>query len=327
MKRREFITLMGGAATAWSVAARAEQHVARIAILMTTSENDVEAQARLLAFRNGLEALGWSAGRNLIFEYRFAAGAPEQARSYAAELVAEAPDVVLANGSAILAAFRQQTRTIPIVFVLVPDPVGDGFVESLSRPGNNLTGLTNFEFSMCGKWLQIIKELKPEVMRVALLFNPETEPYTIRFLRAVGAANPFQTELAEAAVLNASDVERTIEALANRPNQGLVVMPGLFTAGHHELIVDLANRYQLPAIYPFRYFVDKGGLISYGVVTQDLFRRAASFVDRILKGEKPADLPVQAPTKFELVINLKTAKTFGLTVPPTLLASADEVIE
>lgn len=326
MRRREFVMLVGGVAS-WSVAARAAQRVPRIAILMTTSENDVETQGRLLAFRNGLEALGWYAGRNLILEQRFAAGSPEQARAYAAELVAGAPDIILANGTAILAAFQQQTRTIPIVFVSVPDPVGDGFVESLSRPGNNLTGLTNFEFSMGGKWLQIIRELNPVVTRVALLFNPQTEAYTVRFLRAVRAANPARTELVEAAVMNASDVERTIAALANRPEQGLIVMPGLFTAGHHELIVNSANRFRLPAIYPFRYFVDKGGLISYGVVMQDLFRRAASFVDRILKGAKPADLPVQAPTKFELVINLKTAKTFGLTVPPTLLASADEIIE
>ena len=326
MRRREFVILTGGAA-AWSVAARAAKHIPRIAIVMTTSENDVEAQARLLAFRNGLEALGWSAGRNLTFELRVAAGTPEQARLYAAELVADTPDVILANGTAILAAFQQQTHTIPIVFVLVPDPVGDGFVKSLSRPGNNLTGLTNFEFSMCGKWLQVISELNPRVTRVSLLFNPQTEAYTVRFLRAVRAASPAQTELGEAAVSNASDVERSIAALANQADQGLIVMPGLFTAGHHKLIVDLANRYRIPAIYPFRYFVDSGGLISYGVVTQDLFRRAASLVDRILKGENPADLPVHAPTKFELVINLKTAKTFGLAIPPTLLASADDVIE
>lgn len=325
MRRREFVTLLGGSAAAWPLAARAQSasKVWRIGLLMTIAETEPEAQARLTSFRAGLQQLGWKEGDNIRIDYRFAAGDPERVRSSAAELVSLAPDVILANGTAILSALRQATQSIPIVFVLVPDPVGDGFVASLARPGGNLTGITNFEFPMGGKWVEFLKEIAPHLSNVALIFNPETAPYARHFLRSVALG----AEATLVPVRNDLEIERALETVARKSNSGLIIVPDLFTSGHRELIVALAARHRLPAIYPFRFFVANGGLLSYGVDTLDLFRRSASFVDRILKGDKPSDLPVQAPTKFELVINLKTAKALGLDVPQTLLARADEVIE
>jgi ABC-type uncharacterized transport system substrate-binding protein len=324
MIRREFIAMLGGAA-AWPIAAGAQQYgsLRRIGILMTIAEHEPEAQARLKGFRAGLQSLGWSEGRNIQIEYRFAGGDPQRVRPSAAELVSLAPDVILANGRAILSALKEETRNIPIVFVLVPDPVGDGFVGSLAHPGGNLTGITNFEFAMAGKWVELLKQIAPHISRVALLFNPETAPYARYFLpfAAVG------TEATLAPVRNDSEIEHTLSTLGAKPHSGVIVMPDLFTSGHSAFIIERAAKYDLPTIYPFRLFVAGGGLLAYGVDTVDLFRRSASYVDRILKGEKPSDLPVQAPIKFELTINLKTAKTLGLTVPDNLLALADEVIE
>jgi putative ABC transport system substrate-binding protein len=330
MKRREFITLLGGAAAGWPLMVRGQQpgQVRRIGVLMTQSENDPEADARLAAFRRGLQELGWFEGRNLRIEYRFAAGDPFRTRRYAAELVGQSPDLILANGSAILSALRDQTRTIPIVFVLVPDPVAYGFVASLARPGNNLTGLANFEYSMGGKWLEILKELAPRVTRIALLFNPGTAPYAKNFFQVIQAAPaPYRVELTPMPVHAPSEIAPSIAAFASDAHAGLLVLPELFTAAHYEPIVNAANTYRVPAVYPFRYFARKGGLASYGVVTDDLFRRSAKYVDSILRGASPADMPVQAPTKFELAVNLKTAKVLGLDVSPTFLAQADEVIE
>ena len=323
MKRREFIALVGGAAAVWPLAARAQARLRRIGLLMTIAETEPEAQARLVSFRDGLHQLGWTEGRNIKIDYRFAAGDPERLQSSAAELVRLAPDVILANGTAILSALKRETHDIPIVFVLVPDPVGDGFVESLARPGGNLTGLTHFEFPMGGKWVELLIEIAPHVSQVALLFNPETAPYAPKFLQFVARG-------AEASLLPVQsnvEIERAAETVAKNSNCGLIVLPELFTSGHRELIVAQAERYHMPAIYPFRFFPESGGLLSYGVDTSDIFRQSTSFIDRILRGETPANLPVEAPTKFELVINLKTAKALGLAVPPSLLARADEVIE
>ncbi len=325
MLRREFITLLSGATVTWPLAAQAQPatKVWRIGLLMTIAESEPEAQARLAALREGLQRLGWREGYNIRIDYRFAAGDPERARASAVELVSLGPDVILANGTAILSALRQATQSIPIVFVLVPDPVGDGFVASLARPGGNLTGITNFEFPMGGKWVEFLKEMAPHLSHVALIFNPETAPYARHFLQSVAVG----AEATLVPVRNDSEIERALETVAGQSNSGLIIVPDLFTSGHRELIVALAARHRLPAIYPFRFFVAHGGLLSYGVDTLDLFRRSASFIDRILKGDKPNDLPVQAPTKFELVINLKTAKALGLEVPQLLLARADEVIE
>ena len=325
MLRREFITLLSGATVTLPLAARAQPaaKVWRIGLLMTMAESEPEAQARLTSLRAGLQQLGWKEGHNIRIDYRFAAGDPERARSSAAELVRLAPDVILANGTAILSALRRETQSIPIVFVLVPDPVGDGFVASLAKPGGNLTGITNFEFPIGGKWVEFLKEIAPQLSNVALVFNPETAPYARHFLQSIALG----AEATLAPVRDESELERALETVAGKSNSGIIIAPDLFTGGHRELIVALAARHHLPAIYPFRFFVASGGLVSYGPDSLDLFRRSASFVDRILKGDKPSDLPVQAPVKFELVVNLKTAKALGLTVPPTLLARADDVIE
>jgi putative tryptophan/tyrosine transport system substrate-binding protein len=322
MQRREFLALIGSTAV-WPLAVRAQQRVRRIGLMMTMAETEPEAQARLASFRAGLQKAGWTEGYNIKIDYRFAAGDPDRLRSSALELVSLAPDVILANGTAILSALKQQTQSIPIVFVLVPDPVGDGFVDSLARPGGNLSGLTNFEFPMGGKWVDLLKEVAPRVSQVALLFNPNTAPYAQKFLETVSLG-------AKAGLLPVhtdAEIEAALEAIAGKSDSGLIVLPDLFTSGHRELIVASAARYRLPTIYPFKFFAKNGGLISYGVDTLDLFRRSASFVDRILMGNKPSDLPVEAPTKFELVVNLQTAKALGLTIPASLLASADEVIE
>jgi putative ABC transport system substrate-binding protein len=328
MQRREFITLLGGAAVAWPLAAHAQQgeRVRRIGVLLSSAD-DQEGQARIAAFLQALQQLGWIDGRNVRIDTRWPAGNADDARKYAAELVALAPDVILSTGSANIALMLQATRTVPIVFVLVPDPVGAGFVDSLSRPGGNATGFTPFEFGMSAKWLELLKEIAPGVTRAAVLRDAATTAGIGQFGAIQSMAPSLGIEVSPVNVRDAGEIERTITAFARQPNSGLIVLSSATAIAHRDLIITLAARHKLPAIYFARYFVTGGGLISYGVDTIDPHRQAAGYVDRILKGEKPADLPVQASDKFELVINLKTAKAFGLTVPPTLLARADEVIE
>jgi putative ABC transport system substrate-binding protein len=330
MRRRDLITLVGGAAVAWPLALRAEQSPAmrRIGVLMGIAENDADAKPRARAFQQGLQELGWTEGRNVRIEYRWAAADREHMRAYAAELVALAPDLILANTTPVVAALLNATRTIPIVFVNVVDPLGPGFVASLARPGGNITGFLVFEFSMGGKWLQTLKQVAPRVKRVAVIFNPQTAPFGESFVRVVQAAAPaFAVETVAARVTDIAELESAVASLAGMPDGGLIVLPDLFTTSHRDTIIALAAKNHLPAIYPFRYFAASGGLVSDGVDGADLFRRSASYVDRILKGGKPGELPVQAPTKFELVINLKTAKALNLTISSDLLARADAVIE
>ena len=330
LKRREFITLLGGAAVAWPLAARAQQpeRMRRIGVLMSFAESDPGAQARNAAFHDGLQKLGWTEGRNIRLDTRWATANVELIQRFAKELVALRPELVLSATTPTTAALLQQTRTVPIIFAVVSDPVGSGFVASYERPGGNVTGFTNLEPTMAGKWLELLKEIAPLVERVAFLFNLGTAPYAEYYLNAFkAAAASFAMEATAAHVRNTSELESVIAAHAREPNGGLVVMPGAFTDAHPVEITWLAARHRLPAVYPFRYFAEVGGLLSYGNDIFDNYRRAASYADRILKGAKPSELPVQAPVKFELVINLKTAKALGLTVPPTLLATADEVTE
>jgi len=327
MKRREFILLLGGAVV-WPLAGRAQQgeRMRRIGVLMVQAAKDPEGQARLVAFLQGLQQLGWSEGHNLRVETRWAT-ANEDVRKHAAELAATAPDVILATATLAVAPLQQATRTVPIVFVNVVDPVGAGFVASLARPGGNATGFTAFEYGVSGKWLELLKELAPGVTRVAVLRDPGTASGIGQFAAIQSVAPGLRVELSPADVRDAAEIERDITAFAGTSGNGLIVTGSPSAAAHRELIAALAARYKLPAVYAFRFYVTAGGLISYGPDTIDQYRSGASYVGRILKGEKPADLPVQAPTKYELVINLKTAKALGLTVPPTLLARADEVIE
>jgi putative tryptophan/tyrosine transport system substrate-binding protein len=331
MKRREFITLLGGAAAAWPMAVRAQQvdRMRRIGFIQVVAENDPEAQARITAFQQGLAALDWIEGRNIRIIYRFAtAGDATRIQANVAELVNSAPDLIVASGTPVIAALKRATSTIPIVFAIVNDPVGQGFITSLARPGGNITGFTMIEFEMVGKWLELLKEMAPAVRRAALIFNPETGPFYPVFLRQFGAVPAsIGTELAAAPVRNRADLEATVATLTREPDAGLIVAADAFTAAHRPLIMELVERYRLPAIYYLRQAVAEGGLMSYGPDLSDIVRRSASYVDRILKGANPADLPVQQPTKFQLAINLKTAKTLGLKAPPTLLARADEVIE
>jgi putative ABC transport system substrate-binding protein len=328
MRRREFITLLGGAAAAWPVAARAQQpeRVRRIGVLMSLAEDDPEDRRRRAAFQQALRGLGWNEGGNLRVDYRWYGGDPARARVLAKELVDLQPDLVVATATAGVAALALQMRVIPIVFVAVSDPVGQGFVDSLARPGGNATGLTFFEFSVIGKMLDALKQIAPAVSRVALAFNPNSLSNP-PFLRAIEAAAPtLAVELIKAPMRDVGEIEAAI-ATAARQGGGLLFVPDPFTNAHRDLIVGLVARHRLPAIYFLRSFVAAGGLLSYGVDVDDLFRRAAPYVDRVLKGAKPAELPVQQPTKFELAINLKTAKALGLDVPSALLATADEVIE
>ena len=328
--RREVITLLGGAA-AWPIVARAQQgdRMRRIGFIQIVAENDPEGQARIRAFQQGLAALDWVEGRNIRIIYRFAtAGDAARIQTNVAELVDLAPDLIAAGGTPVIAALKQATSTIPIVFAIVNDPVGQGFVSNLAHPGGNITGFTAFEFEMVGKWLELLKEMAPAVRRAALIFNPETGPFYPVFLRRFGAVpSSIGTELAAAPVRNRADLETTVATLTRESNGGLIVAADAFIAAHRPLIMELVERYRLPAIYYLRQAVAEGGLMSYGPDLADIVRRSASYVDRILKGANPADLPVQQPTKFELAINLKTAKTLGLKPPPTLLARADEVIE
>ena len=330
MRRREFITLLGCTTAIWPIAARAQQAeriVRRIGVLMGSEQSDADSQARLTTFRQALRELGWAEDRNIRIDERWAANLPARLRTYAAELVRLMPDVILAHAPPAVWALRQETGTVPIVFVMVPAPVEIGLVTSLAQPGGNITGFTHFELAMVGKWLEALKEVSPGVSRIAFLLHPE-HPAWAGYLRTVSAAaSSFRVEVIPAGIRNAAETEHAIEAFAREPNGGLFVLPDVVTYVHRELIIALAARHGMPAIYPFRYFAASGGLMSYGADPVDMFRRAASYIDRILKGAKPAELPVQAPTKYELVINLKTAKALGLTVPPSLLARADELIE
>jgi ABC-type uncharacterized transport system substrate-binding protein len=328
IKRREFIALLGGA-VAWPFAARAQQpeQMRRIGVLMSFTKDDPEDQLRVTAFQSGLQQLGWTEGRNIKIDYRWYAGEPRRARSVAKELVDLVPDVVVGGATSGLAALWQETRSIPIVFVAVADPVGQGFAQSLARPGGNATGLTFYDFSTLPKLLDAFREIAPHITRLAIIFNPDT-PSVPPYVRAIEAVAPsFPLELIKTPVRNIAEIEAAIAAISKAAGSGLFFVPEPFTNVHRERIVSLAARYRVPAVYGFRFFVTSGGLLSYGVDVADQWRRAAWYVDRILKGEKPADLPIQQPTKFELLINLKTARALGLTVPPTLLAIADEVIE
>jgi putative ABC transport system substrate-binding protein len=329
VKRRKFITLLGGAAVAWPLTARAQQaeQIRRIGVLIALVESDPEAEARATALRRALQELGWIDGRNARIEIRYAAGDPERARAYAAEMVARGTEVIVANSSPLLTAVQQETHTIPIVFVQVADPVGGGFVESLAHPGGNATGFTTFEYSTSAKWLELLKEVAPRVTRAAVLRDPTFAAAAAQFGAIQAVAPSFRMQISPAGVRDAAEIERAISTFARDPDGGLIVLPGPPAAVYRDVIIALAGRHALPTVYPYRYFATRGGLVSYGIDNLDLFRRAASYVDRILKGEKAGDLPVQAPTKFELVINLKTAKTLGLDIPPMLLARADEVIE
>ena len=330
VRRREFITLLGGTAAAWPLAARAQQaeRVRRIGVLMAYAENDAEGQANVAAFRKELQKLGWTEGRNIRIDTRWATADFESIQQFAKDLVALQPELILSSSTPTTAALLQQTRTIPIIFAIVADPVGSGFVASLSRPGGNVTGFTILEGSLGGKWLELLKEIAPRVNRVACLYNPTTATFAEYYLSPLkAAAASFGMEAIAASVRDTSELEAVVVAQAREPNGGLVVIPDVFLNAHRAEVISLAARYRLPAVYPWRFYAELGGLLYYGNDRLDHFRRAAIYADRILQGAKPSDLPVQAPTKFELVINLKTAKALGLTVPPSLLATADEVIE
>jgi putative tryptophan/tyrosine transport system substrate-binding protein len=329
MRRRDFISIFGSAAAVWPLAVRAEQPdgMRRIGVLMGLAEDDPEIRARFAAFRQGLEKRGWSEGRNVRIDTRFAP-ASAQMQVLAKELVALQPDVILAHSTPVTAALQRESRTIPIVFAAVSDPIGSGFVVSLPRPGGNITGVMNYEYSVTGKWLAMLKEIAPSLVRAAFVANPKTATYYDYYLQAAKtAALSVGVEPVPTLVENVTDIERAIGSFASAPNGGLVVIPDVTTTVHRDLIIALAARHRVPAVYFARYWVAAGGLMSYGNDFIDVFRQAASYVDRVLRGDKPADLPVQAATKFETIINLKTAKALGLTVPPGLLVAADEVIE
>ena len=331
MRRRDFITLLGGTVVAWPRAARAQQPAAvqRIGVLMAYPEGDLEAQAQFTAFRDGLQKLGWMEGRNIRIDTRWVTTTDAKLmQRFAKELVALQPDLILSHNTPTTAALLQQTRTIPIVFAIASDPVGSGFVASFPRPGGNVTGFDVSEPTQAGKWVQLLKEIAPGVARVAMLFNPASAPFAEFWLNPFkAAATTFAVEAISAPVHDGSELDFVIAAQAREANSGLIAMPDTFTITYRAEITSLAARYHLPAVYPYRFFAEVGGLLSYGVDETDNFRRAATYVDRILKGAKPSELPVQAPVKFELVVNLKAATALGLTVPPAVLARADEVIE
>jgi len=329
VKRREFIRLIGGAPLGWPIAARAQQgdRVRQIAVLMGSAD-DAEGHRHLTAFREGLQALGWIDGRNLRTDYRWAAGDADRMRAFAEEVVKQRPEVMLIETTPQVAAFMQETRTIPIVFVNVSDPIGSGFVASMAHPGGVVTGFISNEPELGSKWVQVLNDIAPRVRRVGFLFNPSTAPYVGPFLRAAeAAAATYGVELTALPVHDETEMDDKLDTFGREPAGGLIVMAEIFTTVHHKRIVALANQYRLPTIHGFRFFAASGGLISYGVDIADQFRRAASYIDRILRGEKPGDLPVQAQTRLTMVINLNTAKTLGLDVPPTLLIRAEEVIE
>jgi putative tryptophan/tyrosine transport system substrate-binding protein len=328
MRRREFMTVLGGAAIGWPLAARAQgERMRRIGVLMGIAESDPARQSFEPAFTEALQELGWSSGRNIRIEYRWGAGDAERIRDFARELVEMQLDLIVGHTTPVVAALKAQTRTIPIVFTQVSDPVGSGFIDGFAKPGGSITGFTNLESSMSSKLVELLKEVAPTITRVAVMFNPDTAPDRgSYFLRPVEAAAPsLHVEVIPAPVHNDAEIEAAITTLA--PATGLIVMPDVFILAHREQILALADRHRLPAAYAYRLFAASGGLLSYGTDLADLFRRAAPYVDRILNGTKPAELPVQQPTKFELVINLRTAKALGLNVPLSLQAGADEVIE
>jgi putative ABC transport system substrate-binding protein len=329
LKRRDFVTLLGGAAAAWPLAARGQQsnQTRRVGVLMGPGESDPEAQSEITTFRRALQDLGWVGGRNVRIAYRWADGDVNRMRTFARELITLQPEAILAVTTPVAAALVQETRTVPIVFVRVSDPLG--FVDSLAKPSGNVTGFSNFQPSLAGKWVQLLKEIAPAVARVAIMFNPATTPNSgIDFLRFAEDAGPSAgVQVNAARVHDAADIERVIAAVAREGNGGLVNLPDVLLVVHRKLTIELTARYRVPTLYQYRYFATTGGLISYGTDVLDQYARAADYIDRILKGVKLSDLPVQNPTKYELVINLKTAEALGLNVPPTLLVRADEVIE
>jgi putative tryptophan/tyrosine transport system substrate-binding protein len=329
MRRRNFIAGLASTTTAWSFAARAQQpeRVRRIGVLIPLARDDPETRARLTTFQQALQGLGWTDGRNLHIDIRFSAGNAADTHKYAVELAALAPDVILAAGAAGLPPVLQATRTVPIVFVVVPDPVGSGFVHSLSRPGGNATGFMMFEYNLCGKWVELLKEIAPGVTRAAVLRDPAVPAGIGQFAVIQSVAPSIGVEVIPVNLGDAAEIEREVAAFAQSANGGLILTASALSGVNRDLIISLAAQHKLPAVYQERNYVTHGGLISYGPNFNDQFRRAASYVDRILKGERPADLPVEAPTKYELVINLKTAKALGLAVPPSVRARADEVIE
>ena len=332
MKRREFITLLGGAAAAWPLGARAQQsdRIRRIGVLSGYAEDDPEARARLASFQQALQELGWIVGRNLRAEYRWSRGNSDHARMLAKELVQLQPEVILGETTSVVGALQQATRTVPIIFTNLSNPIGNGFVTNLARPDGNITGFTNFESSMGGKWLDLLKEIVPGFSRIAIMFNPTVSPHIAGgyYRDAIEtAAKRLSIEQIIATVQTADDIERIIDAVAREPHTALIVLPDTFTLVHRDLIVGLVAKQNLPAIYALRSFSAAGGLLYYGINPSDQYPRAASYVDRILRGEKPGDLPVQAPTKFQLVINLKAAKALKLTISEAFLLRADEVIE
>jgi len=329
MQRREFIRLIGGATAAWPLSAHAQQldQVRRVGVLMNNAENDSEAAAQLVGFRQGLQQLGWSEDRNVRIYARFAADRPDQYQVLAKELVALQPDVIFGYTTPINAALQRETRTIPIVFAQVSDPIGSRLVASLARPGGNLTGFLLYEKGITGKWAAMLKEIAPQLERAALMANPKTTPYDYFLRSAEAAVQSLAIELVPSPVENAADIEQVMTAFARLPNGGLLVLPSGTTSLHRDLVVELAARYRLPSVYPFRFYVTAGGLMSYSSDLIEQSRQAASYVDRILRGASPAELPVQTPTKYVTTVNLKTAKALGLDVPPSLLLRADEVIE
>jgi putative ABC transport system substrate-binding protein len=329
IRRRQFITLLGGAAAAWPVAARAQQseRMRRIGVLVNLPADDPQAQVRNAALLQGLQELGWTVGRNLRIDYRWGAGNADNVRKFAAELVALAPDVILAPGTSTLEPLLQATRAVPIVFVHTADPVGAGFVQSLARPGGNATGFINMEYAISGKWLELLKQIAPRVTRAAVLRDPTLTSSTAQFAAIQAVAPSLGVEVSPVNARNAGDMEHGLAAVARSVNGGLIVTATGAAVRHRDLIIARASQHKLPAVYPDRYFVTVGGLISYGPDLTEQYRQAAGYIDRILKGEKPADLPVQSPTRYQIVLNLKTAKAMGLELPATVLARADEVIE
>jgi putative ABC transport system substrate-binding protein len=330
MRRRDFIVLLGGAAAAWPFAARAQQadRMRRIGVLMPYAKEDPESSLRVTALREGLLKLGWTEGRNIRFEHRWSAPDPEAISKLAREIVDSRPDVILTDTTPVTAAVLRETRTIPVVFVQVGDPLGSGFVASFPHPGGNATGFNNFPPTMTSKWLELLMEIVPRTARVMYLFNPPTSPYAQRFFEPLkGAASSIGVEAVASPVHDPAEIETVIARFAHEPDSGLIVLPSAFMQAHRDLIIAPAERYRLPAIYPFRYYAEGGGLISYGSVPPDAYRQAATYIDQILRGAKPADLPVQMSVKFELAVNLKTAKAIGLKIPESFLVRADKVIE
>jgi putative ABC transport system substrate-binding protein len=330
MRRRDFMTFLGGAALAWPLPLNAQQpeRMRRIGVMMINAESDPEGQTRISVLRRGLQELGWIEGRNVRIDYRWAAGEPDHAQTYATELVTLAPDVILANGTPALKALHRATSSIPVVFVVVVDPVGAGYVQSLARPGGNITGFSTFEPEIGSKWVELLKEVAPDLRRVAGILDPAFRSYAAVWGEIESLAPRSGLEVTEVVFREADDdIESAVAAFARQPGGGLIVLPTAINNISRDRIVALAARHRLPAVYPFRHYVTGGGLMAYGFDPLDLFRRGVSYIDRILKGEKPADLPIQQPTKFQLILNLKTARALGLEIPPMLLGRADEVIE